>query len=213
MRFWFFILLVLGGCGSSQTEAVVQRVHKREMIPLVVIDAGHGAYDLGAHSSDYEEKGICLKAAMLLRKQLEKAGYRVLMTRSRDEFVPLKKRAEMANQARGQVLVSLHCNSAKNRLAKGVEIYYTQKTEPWRAKKSKEMAQMVLSKILAETKAESRGIKDANFVVIKETKMPSILIEMGFLTNEEEQKRLKEPAYLEAMMQSVTSGLSAYFHL
>ena len=150
---------------------------------------------------------------MLLRKQLEKAGYRVLMTRSRDEFVPLKKRAEMANQARGQVLVSLHCNSAKNRLAKGVEIYYTQKTEPWRAKKSKEMAQMVLSKILAETKAESRGIKDANFVVIKETKMPSILIEMGFLTNEEEQKRLKEPAYLEAMMQSVTSGLSAYFHL
>jgi N-acetylmuramoyl-L-alanine amidase len=185
--------------------------HKKEMVPLVVIDPGHGGFDLGTHSKTYEEKEVCLKVAGFLRKHLELAGYHVIMTRSRDEYLPLKKRAEIANHAKCQILISIHCNAAKNASAKGIEIFYTQKTEPWRAKKSKELAQSVLSSLLSATGAESRGIKEGNFCVIRETKMPSILIETGFLTNEDERKKLSNDFYLDTVAKSITAGVDKYF--
>jgi N-acetylmuramoyl-L-alanine amidase len=220
----FFICFTLTSCGQDKSAkasqapvAQVKRFEKstpnviKENAPLVVIDAGHGGFDLGTHSKTYEEKEICLKTAMYLRKYLEKAGFKVILTRSRDEYLPLKKRAEIANQSKCQILISVHCNSAKNTTAKGIEIFYTKKTEPWRAKKSKELAQAVLSNLIAKTGAESRGIKEANFCVIRETKMPSILIETGFLTNEEERKKLSNEFYLEAVAKSITDGVQQYF--
>ena len=217
-------LFFLSSCAHNKTAAKTETSaykyqhpekkslpHKKEMVPLVVIDAGHGGFDLGTHSKSYEEKGVCLKTAIYLRKYLEKAGYHVIMTRSRDEYLPLKKRAEIANQAKSQILISIHCNSAKNTSAKGIEIFYTQKTEPWRAKKSKELAQCVLSSLLSQTGADSRGIKEGNFCVIRETKMPSILIEAGFLTNDEERKKLSNDFYLDTVAKSITTGIDNYF--
>ena len=199
--------------GAYKYKPVEQnvRANKKETAPLIVIDAGHGGFDLGAHSQTYEEKQICLKTAIYLRKYLEKEGYHVIMTRSRDEYLPLKKRAEIANQAKCQILISIHCNSAKNTSAKGIEIFYTQKTEPWRAKKSKQLAQSVLSSLLAQTGADSRGVKEGNFCVIRETKMPSILIETGFLTNEDERKKLNNDFYLDTVAKSITAGVDQYF--
>lgn len=217
-------LVFLASCSTTKTVAKVEEkkyqyrlpvkshvTHKKETAPLIVIDAGHGGFDLGAHSKTYEEKAICLKTAILVRKHLEKAGYHVIMTRSHDEYLPLKKRAEIANQAKCQALISIHCNSAKNSSAKGIEIFYTKKTEPWRSKKSKELAQTILSKLLSQTGADSRGIKEANFCVIRETKMPSILIETGFLTNEEERKKLNNDLYLDTMAKSIADGVDHYF--
>ncbi len=220
----FLLSLLFSSCATNKTtsrsdasaykhNSAEKKVaaHKKEMVPLIVIDPGHGGFDLGTHSKSYEEKEICLKTAGFLRKHLEKAGYHVIMTRSRDEYLPLKKRAEIANQAKSQVLISIHCNSAKNTNAKGIEIFYTQKTEPWRAKKSKQLAQAVLSSFLAQTGADSRGIKEGNFCVIRETKMPSILIETGFLTNEEERKKLSNDFYLDTVAKSITTGVDNYF--
>ncbi len=226
MKIFTFALaiLLLGSCSTNKsvakTDAGVYKYrapeqksapHKKEMVPLVVIDAGHGGFDLGTHSNTYEEKVICLKTATYVRKHLEKAGYHVIMTRSRDEYLPLKKRAEIANHAKCQILISIHCNSAKNTSAKGIEIFYTQKTESTRAKKSKQLAQSVLSSLLAQTGADSRGIKEGNFCVIRETKMPSILIETGFLTNEEERKKLSNDFYLDTVAKAITSGVDQYF--
>ncbi len=220
----FLVFFFFSSCSSNKVTARAtspaykhkaheQKVpmHKKENAPLIVIDAGHGGFDLGAHSQTYEEKEICLKTALYLRKYLEKAGYHVIMTRSRDEYLPLKKRAEIANQSKCQILISIHCNSAKNTSAKGIEIFYTQKTEPWRAKKSKQLAQTILSSLLSQTGADSRGIKEGNFCVIRETKMPSILIETGFLTNEEERKKLNNDFYLDTVAKSITSGVDQYF--
>ena len=220
----FLLILLLGSCSSNKSttkgdvasykyKSTEQRVvpHAKEIVPLVVIDAGHGGFDLGTHSKSYEEKQICLKTATYVRKYLEKAGYHVIMTRSRDEYLPLKKRAEIANHAKCQILISIHCNSAKNTSAKGIEIFYTQKTESTRAKKSKQLAQSVLSAMLAQTGADSRGIKEGNFCVIRETKMPSILIETGFLTNEEERKKLSNDFYLDTVAKAITAGVDQYF--
>ena len=218
----FLCTVCLTSCGATNTnlaykhaknstQLAQKKAIKNKNAPTIVIDAGHGGFDLGAHTRICEEKDACLKTALFLRKFLEEKGYRVIMTRSRDEFIPLKKRAEIANKNRAQVLVSVHFNSAKNQSAHGIEIFYSDKTEPWRIKKSKELAQTVLAKLLSQTGALSRGVKTGNFCVIRETHMPSILVEGGFLTNEDELKLISDDRYLSKIASAISDALDVYF--
>ncbi len=94
----------------------------------VVIDAGHGGKDGGARGARYTEKHIALKVALKLRDALRKKGIRVVMTRSTDVFIPLYERIALANRAKAQLFISIHCNSLPYRSAnrastKGVETY------------------------------------------------------------------------------------------
>lgn len=220
IRLLFLVIFLGAGLTSckSQPETSPVALHttpKRPthsgMVPTIVIDPGHGGYDMGAHTRFCEEKDVCLRTGLMLRKNLEKMGYHVIMTRTRDEFIPLKKRAEIANTNRSQVLVSLHFNSAKNPSANGIEIFYSQKAEPWRLKRSKMLAQTVLAKMLSQTGAASRGIKPANFCVIRDTHMPSILIEGGFLTNDAELKQINDDRYLAKIANAIADALDIYF--
>lgn len=212
------LAFLVGSCGQTKTEhihrskmATHKSPLKQKLVPLVVIDPGHGAYDLGAHTKHCEEKDLCLKTGLFLRRHLESKGYHVVMTRNRDEYIPLKKRAEMANELRSQVMVSLHFNAAKNTKAHGMEIFYYPKGEPWRMKNSKRLAQTVLAKMLSKTGANSRGIKEGNFCVIRETHMPAILVEGGFITNHDEMLRMRNDHYLDKMAKSIADGLDEYF--
>ena len=218
----FFYVLVLPflliSCGHNQVQQVktsqtVMKAHplRRANAPTIVVDPGHGAYDLGAHTQHCEEKDLCLKTGHFLRRHLEQRGFHVIMTRSRDEYIPLKKRAALANEMHSQVLVSLHFNSAKNTEAHGIEIFYYGKGEPWRMKNSKRLAQTVLSKMLSKTAAFSRGVKQGNFCVIRETKMPAILVEGGFITNKEEMHKIRDDRYLDKLAHSIADGLTQYF--
>lgn len=208
----------LSSCNNrSETTSVAVRstTHKKashsNMVPTIVIDPGHGGYDMGACARFCEEKDICLRTGLMLRKNLEQMGYHVIMTRTRDEFIPLKKRAEIANTNRSQVLVSLHFNSAKNESANGIEIFYSPKAEPWRLKRSKMLAQTVLAKMLSQTGANSRGVKTGNFCVIRDTHMPAILIEGGFITNEAELKQINDDRYLSKIASAIADALDIYF--
>lgn len=200
---------------KETSSVAVHSTHKRvghsNTVPTIVIDPGHGGYDMGARARFCEEKDICLRTGLMLRKNLEKMGYHVIMTRTRDEFIPLKKRAEIANTNRSQVLVSLHFNSAKNESANGIEIFYSPKAEPWRVKRSKMLAQTVLAKMLSQTGANSRGVKTGNFCVIRDTHMPSILIEGGFITNEAELKQINDDRYLAKIASAIADALDVYF--
>lgn len=227
--FLWVTLFVMTGCGQPTPQNVIAyRIQKpkkssvktaikevglkrREVVPTIVIDPGHGGYDPGAFNHYIEEKDACLRCAKLLRKHLEKMGYHVILTRSQDVFIPLQRRADMANQAHSQLFVSLHFNSAPNKAAKGIEIYYAAKAESWRLKRAKEAAKLVLDSILTHTKAESRGVKGGDFLVIRETKMPSILIEAGFITNDEERKKIADERYLNTLAVSIAEGVDSYF--
>lgn len=184
---------------------------KKKLVPLVVIDPGHGAFDLGAHTKHCEEKDLCLKTGHYLRRHLEKKGYHVIMTRFRDEYIPLKKRAAMANEVKSQVMVSIHYNSAKNLQAHGMEVFYYPKGEPWRTKNSRRLAKTVLAKMLSNTGAFSRGVKEGNFCVIRETHMPAILVEAGFITNQEEMHKMRDDRYLDSIAMAIANGLEEYF--
>jgi N-acetylmuramoyl-L-alanine amidase len=154
--------------------------------PLVVLDAGHGGSDQGAKVRSLQEKKITLQTALHAKKMLEDLGYRVLLTRKKDSFISLPKRVSIANQTKGVLFVSIHCNAAPNTLAQGLEIYYYKGGDPSRSTKSFTLADFSLQKIIQETGCACRGVKSGRFYVIRETTMPSILVEIGFLTNTEE---------------------------
>lgn len=181
---------------------------------LIVLDAGHGGKDLGTHSAKpyfYQEKSLTLFTAFILRNYLQQMGYDVLMTRDEDVFVALDKRAEFANNKAPRLFVSIHYNSAPNKEAEGIEIYYYRSDDnKQRTTDSKQLASVVLKSMLINSSAKSRGVKHGNFAVIRETKMPAILVEGGFLTNEQEGDKLRNGIYLKRLAWGIAQGVQNY---
>lgn len=180
---------------------------------LVILDAGHGGYDLGCRLSSCNEKSLALSTTLMIKKCLTDMGYRVILTRSRDIFLSLKKRTTIANETKSKLFVSIHYNAAKNCEAKGIEVFYYKSKDKWRSLASRKLAIRVLSKLVDRTGAKNRGVKTGNFHVIRETKMPAILVEGGFITHEEERNRLKDPAYRQKIARGIAEGIDSYFNL
>ncbi len=215
---FFFVFLAL--CFATPLSAL----NRQEAYPLasavsgpmptIVVDAGHGGNDFGTRGrAPYcEEKRIALQTARLVKKYLNQLGYHVVMTRLNDSFIPLDKRVEIANKAGAALFVSLHYNSARSPVAKGIEIFfYNSKENPKRTASSHRLAHAVLIRLLRRTNAVSRGVKKGNFLVIRETEMPAIIVEGGFISNPEELALLKNPEYIEEISRGVADGIDFYF--
>ncbi|MDN3505060.1 MAG: N-acetylmuramoyl-L-alanine amidase [Rhabdochlamydiaceae bacterium] len=179
--------------------------------PLIVIDPGHGDHDGGAQYHNSDEKQLNLITAQYVKKHLNSKGYRVLLTRNRDVFVPLIDRAILANRSKCEAFVSIHYNSAKSIKASGVEVYFYHKAQKERLEDSKHLASKVLDHIVHHTGAKKRGVKFANFCVIRETAMPAILVEGGFMTHPKESKLLKDSEYLDKLAKGIAEGVDKYF--
>lgn len=181
---------------------------------LIVIDAGHGGDDFGTKSAStpkYHEKSLNLITSLILSDYLQKQGYRVMMTRYTDTFISLQKRAEIANEKNADLFISVHYNSAPVKKAEGIEVfYYKDDEDASRAKESRKLATAVLAKVLKMTDARSRGVKQGNFAVIRETKMPAILIEGGFLSSESEMEKIKDPSYVKSIAWGIAQGIQSY---
>lgn len=227
--FLFLLLLLLNSCAKPyrhmEPPLVQQRPPEEQIaiVPpsrpvdtnvLIVLDPGHGGKDLGCESfikPKAIEKQLALHTALLVNKNLRKMGYRTLMTRKEDIFIPLKTRAEFANTRNSTLFVSIHYNSAESHQAQGVEIFYYKSDDlPKRSTTSKQLAGVVLDQILKRTQTKSRGVKHGNFAVIRETKMPAILIEAGFLTNDDEASRLKDPQYQKQLAGAIAEGINQH---
>lgn len=183
---------------------------------FIFIDPGHGGHDVGTQSISkprYQEKFLNMVTANFVKGYLQQLGYRVVMTREEDKFVSLDKRAQMANEQKPALFVSIHYNSAPSADAQGIEVFYYQSLDnKQRTAKSKRLAQCLLRSTLAQCQAKSRGVKVGNFAVIRETKMPAVLIEGGFVTNEAELQKLKDPAYLKKIAWGIAKGIDEYFN-
>ena len=181
---------------------------------VVVIDAGHGGLDIGTKENKpyLEEKRAALTTAMLAKQYLDQLGYKVILTRSTDAFIPLSKRVDTANKSNSTLFVSLHYNSSPNKKAHGIEIFFCPtKNGKQRASSSKKLASKILDNVITRTKARSRGVKQASFYVIRETKMPAVLLEGGFISNDQERSKLKNRQYLEKIAKGVADGVDRYF--
>lgn len=181
---------------------------------LVMIDAGHGGKDFGANSQTdpkFLEKNLTLSTAYMLRDYLQQMGYDTVMTREKDQFIDLYDRAAMANDQKPMAFISVHYNHADSREAAGIEVYYYKSDDnKTRTKQSKQLADKVLSKVITSTHAKSRGVKHGNFAVIRETKMPAILVEGGFLSNDSEMEKIRKAAYLKQLAWGIAKGLDDF---
>lgn len=169
----------------------------------VIIDPGHGGRDLGASDSYVYEKHINLDVARRLERTLQEAGFKTVMTRTRDEFLALSERSSKANRYRNAVFVSVHFNSAYRTAALGIETFY-------RTSDGEKFARLVQNELIKNIGATDRGIKTANFSVLRHTKHPSILVEGGFISNKEERSAMLDPQYRQVVADSIARGILQY---
>jgi len=181
---------------------------------MIVIDPGHGGDDFGTKSCFRPylyEKTLALRTAKLVYGYLNQWGYVVRLTRNSDVFIPLLKRVQLANMSNSRIFVSIHYNSAPSKEASGIEVFfYRDNQDKRRMWRSERLAKKILANMVSATHAHSRGVKAGNFAVIRETKMPSVLIEAGFLSNSEDSSRLKKPSYLEKLSYSIAKGIDDF---
>jgi N-acetylmuramoyl-L-alanine amidase len=222
LRSFVFVLAGIACCSAGKNPSyhgvqgsfeASNDVSANALKPLVIIDPGHGGTDEGAKVNTFMEKKLALTTALLTKKHLEELGYRVMMTRSRDVYLPLQRRVSIANKTKGSLFVSIHFNSSPSVEAHGIEIFYFDSKELWRTKASKRLANCILYRTVGQTDAISRGIKQGNFHVIRETDMPAVLVEGGFITNREERTKLREKAYLDKLAVGIAQGIDKYMRM
>lgn len=180
----------------------------------ITLDAGHGGDDFGAHSNTtpkYHEKNLNLVITKMVKTFLDQKGFKTEMTRADDTFVSLENRAKFANALNTTLFVSLHFNSAPSKEADGVEVYYYKSLQnKERTDSSRQLAIAILDTAVEKTQAKSRGAKHGDFAVIRQTTMPAVLVEGGFLTNEPEMSKIKDPAYLKQLAWGISLGIQNY---
>ena len=154
----------------------------------VVIDPGHGGKDPGAGEYPVYEKYIVLGAAWILYNYLRSLGIEVSLTRKSDDYVTLSRRVSIANIGKADLFISLHCNSAENPHAKGYEVLVYN-----RHSRAGEIAEKILLQF-SDLPLLNRGIKERkDLYVLKHTRMPAILIELGFISNQDDYIFLTNP--------------------
>lgn len=167
----------------------------------IVIDAGHGGFDRGGVPGQrIAEKDKTLDVALRLRRILQADGYRVVMTRDRDVFIPLGTRTSIANAYRGASFVSIHFNCSSRAGANGIETYYYRSD-------SANLAASIHRNVVAGAPTENRGIRRRGFFVLRRTAIPSVLVECGFLTNPTEGRLAQTDSYRQKLAEQIARGI------
>jgi N-acetylmuramoyl-L-alanine amidase len=169
----------------------------------VVIDAGHGGHDNGGQWGRVYEKHLALDTAARLETKLKSLGYQTVMTRRSDYFISLPQRVSTANRYKNAIFVSIHYNYTWKQQVSGLETFYS-------TEEGKRLAQLVQSSLIRRTRTVDRGAKYARFYVIRHTKLPSILVEGGFVSNAEERDRMKSGWFRESIAQGIADGIQRY---
>jgi N-acetylmuramoyl-L-alanine amidase len=192
------ICFFLIGCETSETHRT------RTTFRTVVIDPGHGGHDSGANPHTIlPEKIWTLEVGRRLQNNLKRAGFRVVMTRSDDTFIPLDNRVAISNRERDAIFVSLHFNYTNRRSIHGLETYYN-------TPQSADLARVIHYKILEIPGLDNRGIILARFRVIRNNIHPAILVEGGYLTNQADASRIASPSFLDALARKISEGIVKY---
>ena len=212
-----FVLLMIIVSGLYFT---IQKQNTVEtMLPVnakvVILDAGHGGWDPGKTGTQGDnEKNINLQIAQKLKQYLEQGGAVVYMTRNSDEALgqkkgeDMKERKRIANESEGDIFVSIHQNAFPKGSAKGAQVFYHKQSKE--GKKLAEEIQKSLKKYVDDE--NTREIKEnTNYYILKKTELPSALVECGFLSNLEEEKKLNTEEYQQKVAWAIYVGIMNYF--
>ncbi len=177
----------------------------------VFLDPGHGGDDNGAafgEKYDYiEEDDTNLIIAFLLRSELKACGNAVAVSREEDVFVSLHDRAVDANAWHADVFVSIHCDAWHEQTTRGISTHI----HPYCSKDTRALAKCIQDALLIKFPSHmNRGINENNFQVLRESRMPAVLVECEFVSNPETRKFLKEPANQLNLARTIAQGIQSY---
>ena len=233
---------------QSTTTSSQKTVAKKK---IVVLDPGHGGQDPGAISvSGKYEKDLTLKMAKETKALLEKRGYKVVLTRDKDFYIPLRGRIKKAHEANGDLFISIHADSAKSKSAKGLSIYTISETasdkeaaalaerenksdilfgmdlsdyqpevgnilidiaKKYAMDQSSIYADEVVKQMKKEVNLREKAHRFAGFVVLKSPNIPSVLLEMGYLSNPQEDKLMQKESYRKKLGTALANAVDNYF--
>lgn len=235
------------------TQAPAKTEQKKSVIKkkIIMLDPGHGGQDPGAISrSGKYEKDLTLKMAKETKILLEKAGYKVVMTRDKDFYVTLRGRIEKAHKANADLFISIHADSAATSSAKGLSIYTISEkasdkeaaalaesankadilfgmdlseyqpevgnilidfAKTYTMDQSAKYADEVVKEMAKEVTLRPKAHRYAGFAVLKSPNIPSVLLEMGYLSNREEDKLLQKESYRNKLSKALVRAVNTYF--
>ncbi len=227
-RYFIFLLLAVAIAVKLYGDAQLHREQKAVEAmawsvanKVIVVDPGHGGIDPGKVSPNgIEEKNINLEISKRLAAILSQAGAAVIMTRESDMELSspnttglsakhredLSKRVQIANERNADLFISIHCNSFPDRSQYGAQVFY----QPG-SKQSQLLAKCIqdeIKRILGNTKRVEKAV---DYYVTRNTKMPTVIVETGFITNPKEEKMLQDPAYQSKMAWSIYAGVIKYY--
>lgn len=196
---------------SSKQFNLEEEVNKGlEKKYTVLIDPGHGGNDKGTQSTDgkiYEKDLTLVLAKMVANKLSKQNDIQVILSRTDDKYMSLSDRSNLANTENVDLLVSIHLNAETGGTsAYGLETYYRKGATDG----SDKLADIVQKSIKSYIDVRDRGIRENNFQILRETSMPAILIECGFLTNLEEAKKLTNSEYQENLTEGIAQGILSF---
>ena len=188
-------------------DPLMTGVLPRKNIRRILLDPGHGGHDAGAAGKMSREKELNFLLALEIKKALLQAGFQVAMTRTKDSYLTLPARVAMVKELKADIFISVHHNSSKSNLqAAGIECFAP------RVPRAEDtlLAVMIQQELIRATRRTNRGVKFANFAVLRNNPVPAVLIEAGFISNAAEEKLLASPSYRREAARAIAAAVAAY---
>ena len=200
---------------------------KGKYTKVIFLDPGHGGRDSGAFYYNIAEKDLNMQVYKKLRKELEGLGYTVLTSRESDVYVDfVTERSKMVNKTNADMFISIHFNATSSSASNisGIQTYsYEQNPDyptkinsqwhnhPDRISESNRLAAAIHSSLLAETGAKNAGLLHGSFAVLRETNKPAVLLELGYMSNFDENQRIRNDAYQNKLVKGIVKGIQQYY--
>lgn len=189
---------------KSSQKKTEQAIPKRVKNKVIVIDPGHGGLDTGASRGNVLEKDLTLDIALKLRECLRDMGFKnIIMTRSTDKTLTLDERVQIANNNNADIFVSVHINASVKTEINGIETHYY-------SDNGYKVAKVVHKELMKNVNATDRGLFKSKFYVINHTEAPAVLLELGFISNEQERSSLKSDKRQMGSAQAIADGIVNY---
>jgi N-acetylmuramoyl-L-alanine amidase len=197
---------------SNNNKKIVVLIAKEEnpFKHTVVLDAGHGGIDKGANYGSIYEKNITLKIVNYAEDELVFNGIKVMKTRDEDKFLELDEISNISNRASADLFISVHINSNKVSMYKGITTYYYDSNGYQKDERIK-LAQTLQKELVKSDNWEDRGIAKDNLAVLRNSKIPCVLLELGFLSNSQDRDKLMKDEVLKNFSSNIAKGIVNYF--
>ena len=196
---------------------------------VIFLDPGHGGKDPGAQYLGLKEKDLNLQVSQQLKTKLESLGYKVIMSRSSDVYVDfITERSRMSNETNADMFISIHFNATGHGLDSGedgIQTYTYLPTgnipsvinkkwhdNPTRLKYSYKLGSYIHQSVLATTHAKDAGLLAKSFAVLRETNKPAVLLELGYMDDSKESKKIRTKEYQQKLVDGIVQGIQQYYN-